>query len=275
MDVFSAFEQSNSQELLNTLLNELKSVSEPFYIILENFHSIRNTALLENISYFVDHLPPSTHLILISRKIPAIRFSRLLAQQELHQICSDDLALTLTETTQYIQGFLKNELTFEEIQQVYHLSEGWLSGILFLVNTIRELNIDGQNINELNSVSQSLVSFVEEEVLTGLDATQRDMLFTTATLRHFSANLCDAVLERTNSSHLLSTLSKEVLFLKRSSDSKQLYRFHHLVGLALQRILLSDKPEKAKQIIEKAAIWSDNNGNPIQAVKLLYSIEDV
>jgi len=55
------------ESLLTPLINDLSQLSEPYVLVLEDYHVITSTEINEAVSFLIQHLPGSFHLVLISR----------------------------------------------------------------------------------------------------------------------------------------------------------------------------------------------------------------
>ncbi|HLJ33117.1 MAG TPA: AAA family ATPase, partial [Ktedonobacteraceae bacterium] len=53
--------------MLTALLNELSQLEHPCILILDDFHVIRSPQVIESLSFFINHLPASFHLVLLIR----------------------------------------------------------------------------------------------------------------------------------------------------------------------------------------------------------------
>ena len=118
----------------STLYNH---VSEPILLILDNFHEIDSC---EPISRFVDalitYIPPTCHLLILSRTSTDLNLARLIAQQDLNLITRQDLKLSLDEAHCIADNFTINKLT--EINDLYHKVDGWLAGFTLLASQYKQ-----------------------------------------------------------------------------------------------------------------------------------------
>ncbi|WP_301169584.1 hypothetical protein [Brevibacillus nitrificans] len=81
-----SFTQDSAEAMLSLFVNELARIEGDLVLVLDDYHVIENHAIHESLSFLIDHLPPSFHLLIISRSMPPIPHSRLRAYQELLEL---------------------------------------------------------------------------------------------------------------------------------------------------------------------------------------------
>jgi LuxR family transcriptional regulator, maltose regulon positive regulatory protein len=86
------------EALLTTFINELAQLHSRFVLVLEDYHVIVARQIHEAISFLLDHLPNTLHLLLITRAEPPLPLARLRAHDELCELHAADLRFSLVET---------------------------------------------------------------------------------------------------------------------------------------------------------------------------------
>src|SRR5690606_7490865 len=86
-------------------------------------------------------------------------------------------------------------------------------------------------------------------------------------LERMSGDLCDAVLDRTDSAALLEQVEAAGLFLRPLDDARQWYRYHRLFAEALQARHQRMDPQRAAGIHRRAATWFEAAGWLVEAVE--------
>ena len=83
----------HSHTLLTLLINDLMAVPEKSILVLDDYHAIEAAAIDQALSFFIDHLPPPLHLVVITRADPNLSLSRLRANGQLNELRSVICAL--------------------------------------------------------------------------------------------------------------------------------------------------------------------------------------
>ena len=111
-----------------------------------------------------------------------------------------------------------------------------------------------------------VADYLSDEVLASLDDDRRSFLQGAAVLGEFTADLCDAVLERTDSAAELTELEHANLFVSRLERGGW-FRVHSLFAEYAQAQLASSDPSAAARIHRRAAEWLRSRGLPIEAIR--------
>ena len=79
------------------LMNGIASFGAPLTLVLDDFQSITDLDCLDSIDYALEHLPPATRLMVMTRSDPSLNLARLRASGALAEVRASDLALTTEE----------------------------------------------------------------------------------------------------------------------------------------------------------------------------------
>ena len=99
------------------------------------------------------------------------------------------------------------------------------------------------------------------EELERADPAEVEFLLRTSVLDRMCAPLCDAVLERHDSSQMLERLERDNLFVVPLDHERRWFRYHHLFGEMLQAELERREPELVATLNGRAAAWCKANGH--------------
>ncbi|MDQ6661193.1 MAG: LuxR C-terminal-related transcriptional regulator [Chloroflexota bacterium] len=257
--------------MLITLLNELSQLEHPSVLILDDVHVIRSSRVIETLSFFLDHLPTSLHLILLIRGDPPFSVARLHARNELLDIYPPFLAFSLEETRAFFEQELSFALSPKILRQMYERLEGWPTGMRLLARALRWSESE-QDIEHVLAAFEgsywSIQDYFLNEVLHMLPAEQQEFLLQTSVLPRVTASLCDAIADREDSSRLIEALHRGDLFLIPMDGIGEWSRYHSLFAKAMQqeaRKCLGD--ERLYQIASRASIWYEEHGFLAEAIE--------
>ncbi|MGZ6223688.1 MAG: AAA family ATPase, partial [Syntrophales bacterium] len=77
LGMLQGIQPAQFENVITLLVNELASVSDPFVLVLDDFHVIQSETVLNTLSYLLDHLPDQMHLAILTRTDPPLPLSRL------------------------------------------------------------------------------------------------------------------------------------------------------------------------------------------------------
>jgi len=74
-----------SKIILTTLISEMDAnIEEDLFVVLDDFQGVNESKqIIEALDFLLSHLPPSLHLIILSREKPELDLARLAARREL------------------------------------------------------------------------------------------------------------------------------------------------------------------------------------------------
>jgi LuxR family transcriptional regulator, maltose regulon positive regulatory protein len=271
------------ESVLTPLINDITAVSSSPILVLDDYHLIDNQAVDEVLAFFIDHLPPSTHLVIATREDPQLPLARLRARGQLTELRAADLRFTNTETAAFLNQAMELNLSAEDIAALENRTEGWIAGL-----QMAALSMSGREdirgfIQAFAGDNRYVVDYLVEEVLHNQPQNARDFLLRTSILDRFSGSLCDAVrfgetrssskesavriAEMPTGQEMLEALERGNLFVIPLDDKRHWYRYHHLFADVLQARLMDEQPQLVPALHRRASAWYAENDSPSDAIR--------
>ena len=100
--------------LAQSLLDAFDTLTDDFYLILDDFHYASATVIQQLFAYLCANLSPHIHLIIASRSHPDFSLSRLKLEDSLLIIDSHDLRLPSSQLNELCQLLQQPQLTEKE-----------------------------------------------------------------------------------------------------------------------------------------------------------------
>ncbi len=257
--------------MLTALLNELSQVEHPGILVLDDFHVISSPQVAETLSFLLDHLPLSFHLLMLMRGDPPFSLARLRARNELLDIYPPHLCFSLEETRTFFEQELSFTLSPKILRRIFEHMDGWPAGLRLLA---RELHWTDsvQDIERMLAAFAgnywSIREYFLSEVLHTLPMEQQEFLLQTCILPRVTAPLCNAVMRREDSAHLIRALRGGDLFLIPLDVIGEWVRYHSLFAEAMQqeaRRCLGE--ERLRQLSARASSWYEEHGLLAEAIE--------
>lgn len=271
----------NLTHLMTLLINDLAGLPERSVLVLDDYHVINHSGLQTAIAFFLDHLPPSCHLVLATREEPGLPLPRLRVRRELTEIRPQDLRFTEEETGAFLKRTMGLALTAETVRMLEDHTEGWVAGLQMAALSLRGRAVaeggaqfalqPALQSNACGSGQRDIIDYLAAEVLRQQPAEIRAFLRQTAILDRFNASLCDAVTGRPDSQTMLCHLERANLFLVPLDDQRQWYRYHHLFADFLRTELA--EPEQP-DLHARASQWHEAHGFIPEAIKHALAARD-
>nr|BBH85568.1 helix-turn-helix transcriptional regulator [Thermosporothrix sp. COM3] len=259
---------------LTTFLNELVALPVNCILVLEDYHLLNEPRIHETVTFFLEHLPPSLHVLLLSRTEPPLPLARLRAKGELFEITANDLRFSTEEAQSFLQQITPHPLALEEVQQLNIRLEGWATGLRLFALALQRCTTREEISRCLATFTgnhRPLQDYFVSEVLEALPEPLQVFLLSTSILEQATSSLCDAVTDRTDSAQILDQFTRYGLFLERLDE--QWYRFHALFAETMrteaQKRLGS---ETMRSLLIKAGDWYERHGLYEEAITLALRI---
>jgi LuxR family maltose regulon positive regulatory protein len=260
--------------VLTSLINEITSISEPFILILDDYHVIEAMPIHKQLEFLVDHQPAQMHLVIISREDPPLPLARLRARGQMIEIRQNDLRFSLNECADFLNRAMGLSLSIVDIAALEHRTEGWIAGLQLAALSMRGRNDLTGFIQAFTGSSHYVLDYLIEEVFTQQAADVQDFLLKTSILGRLSGPLCDAVVDRTNSRDLLERLEHANLFIIPLDQSCSWYRYHQLFADLLRQRLDATESYSQIQLHRRASQWFHNEGLIPEAIQHALAASD-
>lgn len=260
--------------ILTNLINEITASPDHFSLVLDDYQAIRTRAIQEALFFFIEHMPPQMHLVLISRTDPSLPLARLRARKQLHEIRSDDLRFNLEEVEEFLNRVNELNISPDDIAALEKRTEGWVAGLQLAAQSMQGRKDVTGFIHAFTGNHRYIVGYLVEEVLSQRPKGTLDFLLRTSILERMCAPLCDALLEKPNSQATLEMLERANLFLIPLDDQHEWFRYHQLFADVLRARLQQTQPGLIPDLHRRAAQWFEHNNLMAEAIQHAHAAQD-
>jgi LuxR family maltose regulon positive regulatory protein len=266
--------------ILAALVNDLAQISTPFFLILDDFYLIRNPTIHQSLSFFIDHLPPQFHLLILSRTDPPLKLALLRGRGHLLEIRLAELRFSNDEATAFLNEGMGLTLSLNEIDLLNAKAEGWAAGLQMAGISLQGRSDTTRFIQSFSGSNRYILDYLVEEVLKRQPAAVQDFLVRTSILDIFCSSLCDTLIKNTDqddipySQSILEYLEDSSLFIIPMDDDRIWYRFHRLFADLLKNRLQQRLPNEISGLHRKASQWYEQNGWVTQAIEQALRAKD-
>jgi LuxR family maltose regulon positive regulatory protein len=259
---------------IDALLNGLASYDGPIVIVLDDLHRLHSGDGLRSVGYAVERLPRATRIVATTRLDPGLPLGRLRARGELGELRASDLALTVDEATSLLSELGAKDLDREDVELLVARTEGWPAGMGLAAIWLAGARAPREQLRQFSGSNRHVADYLTAEVLDILDADVRAFLVRSSVLGRFSAQLCDAVLERRDSADRLHAIERSNLFLIALDARGEWYRYHHLFRELLITELTTGDRAAIPAMHKRAAAWFAQQGMLGEALEASWEAGD-
>jgi LuxR family transcriptional regulator, maltose regulon positive regulatory protein len=253
--------------LVMTLVNEMLAWKNCHVCVLDDFHHIQDSKILDALTALLTHQPPNFHLVLVTREDPPLPLARLRARGQLTELRAADLRFSDAESDSFLREGMGLELSAEDIVRLTERTEGWVAGLQLAGLSLKGRENPGAFVQTLSGSHRFILDYLTEEALKTQPPDVQDFLLETSILPRLSGDLCNAVSGRSDSASLLERLLAANLFIIPLDDEGHWYRYHHLFAELLQHKLRRERADRLSELNQRASLWHESQGDPGSAIE--------
>jgi LuxR family transcriptional regulator, maltose regulon positive regulatory protein len=239
-----------SADAVAALAEDLDAPDGMRVLVIDDFH-LAGAASADALRWLVEYHPPSLQLVVASRVDPPLRVHRMRAHQDLLELRDGDLAFSVEETRNLLDGF-GVRLDEPELALVHRRSEGWVAGLQMAAISIHGSPDPATAASRVQLGRHAVAGYFLDEVLSHQPPEVADFMLATSILDELSVPACTAVSGQ-GSAKMLEFLYGAHMFVAIVDEQAGTYRYHHLIREVLQTELHARDPEREKRLHEATA----------------------
>lgn len=266
LPLINSSEPPSTDIMLAQLINDFSCLEQQTTIVLDDFHLIQNKEIHEAMLFIIQHLPAELQIIILSRQGLPFSISNLRANGHVHELNVLDLRFTKIEIENFINNILDLSLTEENISQLERRTDGWISGLQLAAMSIRDHKEISAVIQRLSGEDQFITDYLVDEVIHHLPEDVYTFLLQTSILERFCPDLCNYILEISDSQKIIEQLEQTNSFIIPLDHKQTWYRYHHLFAELLYRRLGKQSKNQIRSLYIRASIWHEETNHINEAI---------
>jgi len=264
-------------DVVEELARDLSQVTEPLVLVLDDYHLIETPAIHAALTFLLERLPTSVHLLLTTRSDPPLPLSRMRARAQVTEVRAADLRFTQAETAAFLTEVMGLQLSQQQVGILEARTEGWVAGLQLAGLSLRTRDDEADRaafVEAFGGSHRLIVDYLVDEVLLRQPEPIGTFLLRTSILERLSGSLCEAVTGQANSQQLLEAIERANLFLVALDDERRWYRYHQLFAEVLRHRLSRQSPELVPLLYQRSSAWHEANGYGRLAVEHALAAHD-
>jgi LuxR family maltose regulon positive regulatory protein len=260
----------SAKDRMAVLLDDLADLTQPVMLVLDDYHLVHSAELDAALSFLVEHAPENFCLVMATRETPRLPLARWRSKEWMSEIGASQLRFTQEESAAYLSRCLRLTIDAPSLEALATRTEGWVAGLQMAgLSLQRHVEVEGgarlaQVVSAFNGEHSHVIEYLAAEVMRLQSCEINDFVRKVCVLDRFSAELCDALTERSDSHLMLVAVERGNLFLQRLDDHGRWFRFHQLFADFLRNGLA---PSEAIALHRKASAWFEACGRGPEAMK--------
>lgn len=229
----------------------------PVVVVLDDAHLLTRAAAVDALAAVVDQAPTSSVMVLIGRRLPEVNIARRRMQSAVTEIGPDELKMSAAEAWKMFSA-VDGRVSEDVVHTVVDKCEGWAGGVHLAALAVS----NGGDASELTGRTQLVADYLVEQVLSRLDSATTVFLEESSVLDRLCADHLNLVLERDDSAHMLSAISRSGnLFLVALDTDRTWFRYHRLFGDLLRARLRDRDPVRYRLLARRTADVLEREGD--------------
>jgi LuxR family maltose regulon positive regulatory protein len=261
-------EPAFSALLLPSITQLAASRGERYVLVVDDVQLLTHPDCHAVLAAVGEGVPAGSQVALLSRAPAPAWVARVRAEGNLLELGPQDLAFDEDEGRNVVAGLVPG-LPEAQVDDLVRRAEGWPVGLYLMLLAVQTRGRGGSEYLAagVGGADRFIVDYLRAEVLTGYDDDTRGFLRRTSILDDLQGPLCDAVLERNDSSAVLHRLAAHMQLVVTVDPAGHHYRYHHLLADALRADLDGEEPWRTPDLHLRASEWYQAHGDLDAAIR--------
>mgnify|MGYP000232161881 CR=1 FL=1 len=248
-------------------------------IVLDDFQFIDHPQILQSFNRFLDYMPSWLHIVITTRKVPALMLANRSSKSKAHIISARELIFEAEQIKYFLDIKLDLQISTEQQNFLFKETEGWAAAIQLTGLALKS----GTPLEDCSNTKDSLLAdFLFEEVFSQLTISTQNILKDISSANYFDIELCQLFDSDRENKAIIETLLEQGLFISKvNSDESKLNKSHPLQSYRIHSLfrhwiinnssLSQENLQKNKRI---TLTWLINNNSYHEAIELCISLKD-
>jgi len=257
------------EKLSQYLLLMHRAVSNRKYlVVLDNFHLIKDPAVIRFVERTAHDRCGYRSLILISRKSPQITIASMLAEDLVASLDEEDLSFNEAELNQFLRSWRLN-VEPQSLRDILEDTKGWAFAVNLVARSLQKSR--GYVGYTRNAIENNIFQMMEAEAFKVISVRLRHFLVCLSLVGHLTIDLVLLLADKDES--LLAELERESAYIRFNTFTNA-YVIHHLFLCFLRSKQTMLTVEERKNTYRIAAGWYNQNSFTIDALTCYEKADD-
>src|SRR5262245_11624816 len=270
---FAAAPELDGETAKRRLLEDLSSLDEPVWLVIDDLHELQSEEVLGNIGRALSSTRSELRLVLVTRRDLPLGLHRLRVEGELTEIRAEDLRFT-PEESRALMDAAGVRLSEGALESLVATTEGWAAGLRLAALSLARDPDPERLAAGFSGRERAVAEYLLAEVLERQPPEVSRLLLRTSILEQVSGALADRLTGCSGSEQILLELEDAGAFVVSLDGERTWFRYHHLFADLLALELRRTSPQELPNLHTMAAEWLAEHGYPVEAIRHAQAAED-
>ncbi|MFI6953386.1 protein kinase [Nocardia sp. NPDC050408] len=261
--IFSEELASQGRRGIRTVLTQLLAAvhehAKRTVLIVDDWHWISSAETTEAMVFLLSKGCDHLQVVITSRSRKGLPLASMRVRDELVEIDSSALRFDASESGLFLLRSPQIDLSAAEVETLHNSTDGWPAALQLALLAIQSCGQPDTVIHQIDN-HQEVAEYLTENVLNTLEPSVLDFMLVTSLTTRTCGELASELSGVTTGAQLLEEIRTRDLFLRRTEEDPEWYRYHHLFSEFLRQRLRRIAPERYKMLHRSAADWFSRNG---------------
>jgi LuxR family maltose regulon positive regulatory protein len=246
----------------------------PYVIVLDNYQDVSPfSPLHELLMEGLASIPDGITVIALSRNEPPPVITVHASAEGFQFLGWNELRFSFDEAQQFARTQTENPLETEALTRLYIKTDGWIAGLLLILESLKGSSLDYQSLEGLPL--DKVFGYFADKIFDQSDAELQGFLLKTAFAPGITAQMAEQLTDIASSEQILSRLCRNRFFTGKGSPADSVYQYHPLFReFLLARAEKTFPADELRAIRRKAASLLEGAGRTEDAAELLMKAAD-
>ncbi|MCF4165868.1 LuxR C-terminal-related transcriptional regulator [Zavarzinia compransoris] len=248
------------------IVNEVQQLGDDIYVFLDDVHELNSAPVLSVLYDLLHYAPPNLHFVLAGRPAMWLGLSRLKLQGRVQETDIGEMRFDIAEAIEFFRLRGHNLLRLTDIDTLNQATEGWVAGLCLAAQSLNRKRNVSEFVETFCGETKEITDYIRETVFRQIGEEDRRWLVRVSILSRFCPNLCDTLLDTTDSEARIHRLIEEVPFIIPLEGTEGWARLHPLLREFLAGEVGQMEAEELRALHKRAATWFSSRGEISEAI---------
>ncbi len=257
------------RSVLASLIDEIDENATPVTLVIDDWQRVSHTQTADALRFLIDHGSHHLQIIVNSWSRAGLPLSELRLRDEVVEIDCEELRFDTDEAQSLLNDIAGLQLTGGDVAALTASTDGWVAALQLARLSLRGDGPEGGAAGLLRRMSEdneAVGVFLAKNVLDTLKPEMLDFLEATSITERTCGDLASVLAGISAGQEALEDVERRGLFLRRTDDDPEWFRYHQMFAAFLRRRLERDNPDRLKHLHCTASDWFADRGYLSNAV---------